>query len=77
MSLRLRLANNSPDIDEINEEMLIDFLKIVGLSKENKLPINSNKSTYMILGAICSHCILSICNISLFPALVLRARFGF
>ena len=25
--------NNSPDIDEINEEMLIDFLKIVGWSK--------------------------------------------
>ena len=43
--------NNSPDIDEINEEMLIDFLKIVGRSKQNKLPINFNKSTYMILGA--------------------------
>ena len=27
--------------------------------------------------AICSHCILSICNIYLFPALVLRARFAF
>ena len=27
--------------------------------------------------AICSHCILSICNISLFPALVLRAGFAF
>ena len=43
--------NNSPDIDKINEEMLIDFLKIVGWSKQNKLPINFNKSTYMILGA--------------------------
>ena len=31
--------------------MLIDFLKIVGWSKQNKLPINFNKSTYMILGA--------------------------
>ena len=27
--------------------------------------------------AICSHCFLSICNIYLFPALVLRAEFGF
>ena len=26
---------------------------------------------------ICSHCILFICNIYLFPVLVLRARFGF
>ena len=29
------------------------------------------------LSAICSHCILSICNIYLFPALVLRAGFAF
>ena len=27
--------------------------------------------------AICSHCILSICNIHFFPALVLRAGFAF
>ena len=27
--------------------------------------------------AICFHCILSICNIYLFPALVLRAGFAF
>ena len=27
--------------------------------------------------AICSHCILSICNIYLFPALVFRAGFAF
>ena len=27
--------------------------------------------------AICSHCILSICNIYLFPVLVLRAEFAF
>ena len=27
--------------------------------------------------AICSHCILSICNIYLFPALVLKAGFAF
>ena len=27
--------------------------------------------------SICSHCILSICNIYLFPALVLRAGFAF
>ena len=27
--------------------------------------------------AICSHCILSICNIDLFPVLVLRAEFAF
>ena len=27
--------------------------------------------------AICSHCILSICNIYLFPALALRAGFAF
>ena len=27
--------------------------------------------------AICSHCILSICNIDLFPVLVLRAGFAF
>ena len=26
---------------------------------------------------ICSHCLLSICNIYLFPVLVLRAGFGF
>ena len=26
--------------------------------------------------AICSHCILSICNINLFPVLVLRAGFA-
>ena len=39
------------DIDEINDEMLIDFLTIVNWSKQNKLPINYNKSTYMILGA--------------------------
>ena len=26
---------------------------------------------------ICSHCILSICNICLFPVLVLRAEFAF
>ena len=47
----IHFPNNSPDIDEINEEMLIDFLKIVGWSKQNKLAINFNKSTYMILGA--------------------------
>ena len=27
--------------------------------------------------AVCSHCILSICNIYLFPGLVLRAGFAF
>ena len=27
--------------------------------------------------AVCSHCILSICNIYLFPVLVLRAGFAF
>ena len=27
--------------------------------------------------AICSHCVLSICNIYLFPVLVLRAGFAF
>ena len=27
--------------------------------------------------AICSHCLLSICNIYLFPVLVSRAGFGF
>ena len=27
--------------------------------------------------AICFHCILSICNIYLFPVLVLRAGFGY
>ena len=27
--------------------------------------------------AICSHCIFSICNIYLFPVLVLRAGFAF
>ena len=27
--------------------------------------------------AICSHCILSICNFYLFPVLVLRKGFGF
>ena len=27
--------------------------------------------------AICSHCILSICNINLFPVWVLRAGFAF
>ena len=27
--------------------------------------------------AICSHCLLSICNFYLFPILVLRAGFGF
>ena len=27
--------------------------------------------------AMCSHCILSICNIYLFPVLVLRAGFAF
>ena len=27
--------------------------------------------------AICSHCLLSICNIYLFPVFVLRAGFGF
>ena len=42
---------NSPDIGEINDEMLIDFFTIVFWSKQNKLPINFNKSTYMILGA--------------------------
>ena len=26
---------------------------------------------------ICSHCLLSICNIYLFPVLVLRVEFGF
>ena len=29
------------------------------------------------LFVICSHCILSICNIYLFPGLVLRAGFAF
>ena len=42
---------NGPEIDEINDEMLIDFLTIVHWSKQNKLPINYNKSTYMLLGA--------------------------
>ena len=30
-----------------------------------------------VFNAICSHCILSICNIYLFPALVLRVGFAF
>ena len=42
---------NGPEIDEINDEMLIDFLTIVHWSKQNKLPINYIKSTYMLLGA--------------------------
>ena len=42
---------NSPEIDEINDKMLIDFLTIVHWSKQNKLPINYNKSTYVLLGA--------------------------
>ena len=37
-------------IGEINDEMLIDFFTIVFWSKQNKLPIDFNKSTYMILG---------------------------
>ena len=45
------IHKNSPDIEEINNEMLIDFFTIVFWSKQNKLPINFNKSTYMILGA--------------------------
>lgn len=47
----LTVHDNSPDIDELNENMLIDFFKIVGWSKQNKLPINFNKSIYMILNA--------------------------
>ena len=42
---------NSPNIDGINEEMLTDFLMIVYLSKQNKLSINYDKSTYMLFGA--------------------------
>ena len=42
---------NSPEIDEINDEIRIDFLTIVHWSKQNKLPINYNKRTYMLLGA--------------------------
>ena len=42
---------NSPDIGEINDEMLIDFFTIMFWSKQNNMSINFNKSTYMILGA--------------------------
>ena len=42
---------NSPDVDVIEDEILTDFLTIVHWSKQNKLPINFNKSTYMLLGA--------------------------
>ena len=38
-------------MDEINDEMLIDFLTIVYWSKHNKLPINYTKSAHMILEA--------------------------
>ena len=42
---------SSSSIDVINKEMLTDFLTIVPSSKQNKLPINYDKTTYMILGA--------------------------
>ena len=42
---------NSPNIKEINEDMLIDFHTITYWSNQNKLPINFNKSTCMIFGS--------------------------
>ena len=36
---------NSPDVDEIENEILTDFLTIVHWSKQNILPINFNKCT--------------------------------
>ena len=42
---------SSTDIDTINEEMSADLLQIIYWSKRNKLPINFDKTTYMLLRA--------------------------
>ena len=42
---------SSPDLDTINKEIQTDFLKATYWSKRNKLPINFDKTTYMLLGA--------------------------
>ena len=42
---------SSPDLDTINEEFQTDFLKATYWSKLNKVPINFDKTTYMLLGA--------------------------
>ena len=42
---------SSPDLDMINEEFQTDFLKATYWSKRNKMPINFDKTTYMLLGA--------------------------
>ena len=47
----MTVRKSSVSIDVINEEMLIDFLMIITWSKQNKLPINYDKTTQMILGA--------------------------
>ena len=42
---------SSTDIDTINEEISADLLQIIYWSKRNKLPINFDKTTYMLLRA--------------------------
>ena len=42
---------SSPDTNTINEEISADFLQIINWSKRNKLPINLDKTTYMLLNA--------------------------
>ena len=42
---------SSTDIDTINEEISADLLQIIYWSKPNKLPINFDKTTYMLLRA--------------------------
>ena len=42
---------SSTDINTINEEILADLLQFIYWSKRNKLPINFDKTTYMLLKA--------------------------
>ena len=42
---------SSSDTNKINEEISADFVEIINWSKRNKLPINLDKTTYMLLKA--------------------------
>ena len=65
------------------ETLIVAHLQIAHISigiNRSRLSLEPNESRdngLPALLAICSHCILSICDIYLFPVLVLRAGFAF
>ena len=68
--IQQKLAGVEKDVSDVNNA-------VVRESSDIRREIINHGEEEMRKVAICSHCILSIWNIYLFPALVLRAGFAF